>query len=151
MLLLFGAFQGTRIESNIIRESGIWEKQSSCFFQAKTAATTLYRNLCFNLPRAGFNFNDGAAGGDEVHQNLIFNSCRETSDHGTSPPLFVVASKEGYCMMCYVVVHQMIPRVGSCVCFTAAHVHACAHALHVHMVWNIQPGPINSVRITHMI
>ena len=45
--------QGTRIEGNIMRESGIWEKQSSCFFQAKTAGTTLLRNLCFNLPRAG--------------------------------------------------------------------------------------------------
>mmetsp|Transcript_6753 Transcript_6753/g.20057 ORF Transcript_6753/g.20057 Transcript_6753/m.20057 type:complete len:924 (-) Transcript_6753:1392-4163(-) len=74
--------QGTLIEGNIMRETGIWEKQSSCFFQAKTAATTLVRNLCFNLPRAGFNFNDGAGGGDEVHENLIFNSCRETSDHG---------------------------------------------------------------------
>lgn len=38
------------------------------------------RNLCFNLPRAGINFNDGAAGGDQVHANLIFNSVRETND-----------------------------------------------------------------------
>eukprot|EP00035_Acanthoeca_spectabilis_P019901 m.430160 g.430160 ORF g.430160 m.430160 type:complete len:990 (+) comp17121_c0_seq1:2833-5802(+) len=74
--------QGTRVEGNIMRESGIWEKQSSCFFQAKTAGSVLLRNLCFNLPRAGFNFNDGAGGGDQVHGNLIFNSCRETSDHG---------------------------------------------------------------------
>ena len=37
------------------------EKQSSCFFQAKTAGTTLRRNLCFNLPRAGFNFVRAAA------------------------------------------------------------------------------------------
>eukprot|EP00037_Helgoeca_nana_P024366 m.258539 g.258539 ORF g.258539 m.258539 type:complete len:924 (+) comp26623_c0_seq1:107-2878(+) len=74
--------QGTIVEGNIMRESGIWEKQSSCFFQAKTAGSILRRNLCFNLPRAGFNFNDGAAGGDQVHENLIFNSCRETSDHG---------------------------------------------------------------------
>jgi len=74
--------QGTRIIGNIMRESGIWEKQSSCFFQAKTAGSTLLRNLCFNLPRAGFNFNDGLGGGDEVHENLIFNSNRETSDHG---------------------------------------------------------------------
>ena len=97
-----------------LTESVRWgqEKQSSCFFQAKTAGTTLRRNLCFNLPRAGFNFvraaayarlclslqagtpgrglslcplsdrqsrcgqNDGLGGGDEVHQNLIFNSCR---------------------------------------------------------------------------
>ena len=49
--------QGTRIENNVMRESGIWEKQSSCFFQAKTAGTILLRNLCYNLPRAGFNFN----------------------------------------------------------------------------------------------
>ena len=49
--------QGTRIEGNIMRESGIWEKQSSCFFQAKTAGSILLRNLCYNLPRAGFNFN----------------------------------------------------------------------------------------------
>jgi len=93
-----------------MRESGIWEKQSSCFFVAKSAGSIVLRNLCYNLPRAGFNFvraaayallslsldvvcplsdrqdrcgqNDGLGGGDEVHQNLIFNSCRETSDHG---------------------------------------------------------------------
>lgn len=37
-----------------VRETGIWEKQSSCWFQAKTAQTTLEGNLCFNLARAGF-------------------------------------------------------------------------------------------------
>ena len=46
-----------------LTESVRWgqEKQSSCFFQAKTAGTTLRRNLCFNLPRAGFNFVRAAA------------------------------------------------------------------------------------------
>ena len=135
--LIVVPWQGTMVTGNIMRESGIWEKQSSCFFQAKTAGTTLLRNLCFNLPRAGFNFNDGQSsaavaaarlcpcrnranttkksgtlsklsgtvfeclrrhnqshlhqlpmlcmyeiiglgGGDEVHHNLIFNTCRET-------------------------------------------------------------------------
>jgi hypothetical protein len=38
--------------------------------------------LCFNLARAGFNFNDGLGGGDQVYNNLIFNSCRESGDHG---------------------------------------------------------------------
>jgi hypothetical protein len=32
--------------------------------------------------RPQINFNDGLGGGDEVHENLIFNSNRETSDHG---------------------------------------------------------------------
>ena len=80
---------GTSVENNIMRESGIWEKQSSCFFAAKAAHSTLVNNLCYNLPRAGFNFNDGLGGGDEVHHNLIFNSCRETSDHGPINSWFV--------------------------------------------------------------
>merc|ERR1712046_88463 len=30
----------------------------------------------------GINFNDGHGGGDTVTQNLIFNTCRESGDHG---------------------------------------------------------------------
>ena len=67
---------GTLVQGNIMRESGIWEKQSSCFFSAKAPQSTLLDNICFNLPRAVFNFNDGMGGGDQVHNNLIFNSCR---------------------------------------------------------------------------
>jgi len=72
----------TLVQGNVIRETGVWEKQSSCWFQAKTAQTVLKENLCFNLGRAGFNFNDGFGGGDFVYQNLIFNSNRESADHG---------------------------------------------------------------------
>ena len=50
--------------------------------QAKTAQTVITGNVCFNLARAGFNFNDGLGGGDEVHNNVIFNSNRESADHG---------------------------------------------------------------------
>jgi hypothetical protein len=41
---------GTLVQNNIMRESGIWEKQSSCFFAAKAPRSTLLNNLCFNLP-----------------------------------------------------------------------------------------------------
>lgn len=44
----------TLLEGNVVRETGVWEKQSSCWFQAKTAQTTLRGNVCFNLARAGF-------------------------------------------------------------------------------------------------
>ena len=47
----------TTVHANVIRETGIWEKQSSCWFQAKTAKTVLTNNICYNLARAGFNFN----------------------------------------------------------------------------------------------
>ena len=47
-------------------------------FQAQTQGTTLAKNICFNGPRAGFNFNDGMGGGDVLAQNLVFNMVRET-------------------------------------------------------------------------
>ena len=50
--------------------------------QAKTAETTLRGNICFDIPRAGFNFNDGFGGGNLVEQNLLFNTCGESGDHG---------------------------------------------------------------------
>merc|ERR1719152_85175 len=52
------------------------------WFQAKAAKSILKKNLFFNGPRAGINFNDGFGGGDVVAQNLIFNTCRESGDHG---------------------------------------------------------------------
>jgi len=72
----------TTIERNVFHEIGIWEKQASGFFQAKAAQTTLRHNVAFNLARAGFNFNDGFGGGDEIVENVLFNTCRESSDHG---------------------------------------------------------------------
>ena len=72
----------TTIEGNLFREIGIWEKQSSAVFQAKAARTTIRRNVAFNLARAAINFNDGFGGGDLVSENVLFNTCRESSDHG---------------------------------------------------------------------
>ena len=51
-------------------------------FQAKSCETTFERNLLFNGPRAGINLNDGFGGGSNISQNLIFNFCRESGDHG---------------------------------------------------------------------
>jgi hypothetical protein len=68
----------TVVTGNVMRENGIWEKQSSCIFSALSAQSEWSRNLCFNTPRAGFEFNDGAGGGDQIHDNLIVNTCRET-------------------------------------------------------------------------
>jgi hypothetical protein len=46
----------TLIESNVCREIGHIQKQSSFYFQAITAQTTLRHNLVFNIPRAAINF-----------------------------------------------------------------------------------------------
>jgi len=67
---------------NIVREVGIWQKQSSAWFQAVTAQSVVRGNVFYNGPRAAINFNDGFGGGDEVVGNLILNMVRESKDHG---------------------------------------------------------------------
>ena len=74
--------RGSLIEGNLVHEIGLWQKQSSLWFQAVTAQTTLRNNIFFNGPRAGLNFNDGFGGGDMITGNLLLNCVRESSDHG---------------------------------------------------------------------
>eukprot|EP00980_Cylindrotheca_fusiformis_P030251 scaffold24611_cov166-Cylindrotheca_fusiformis.AAC.4 len=72
----------TLIERNVFREIGIYQKQSSAVGQSKAALTTIRDNIMFNMPRAAINFNDMVGGGDVIERNLIFNTCRESGDHG---------------------------------------------------------------------
>ena len=72
----------TKVLGNFARELGVWEKQSAFFFQAKSCQTEVRGNIAFNLPRASVNFNDGFGGGSSVADNLMFNTCRESGNHG---------------------------------------------------------------------
>ena len=72
----------TNVVQNVIHEIGIFTKQASCWFQAKSAQTNITANICFNGPRAGINFNDGFGGGSRISRNLLFNTCRQSGDHG---------------------------------------------------------------------
>jgi len=74
--------RGTEVIGNLVRELGIWQKQSSMWFQAVTAQTHFAGNVHFNGPRAGLNFNDGFGGGDVIEHNLLANCVRESGDHG---------------------------------------------------------------------
>jgi len=74
--------RGTTLYGNFAHEIGHYQKQSSFYFQAETALTNLTSNIVFNIPRAAINFNDGFGGGNSLTQNLFFNTCRESSDHG---------------------------------------------------------------------
>ena len=49
----------TILSNNWVHEIGHYQKQSSFYFQAETAQTTISNNIAFNLPRAAINFNDG--------------------------------------------------------------------------------------------
>ena len=74
--------RGTHVVGNLVREIGIWQKQSSFWFQAASMHSHIERNVHFNGPRAGLNFNDGLGGGDVIEGNLLTNCVRESGDHG---------------------------------------------------------------------
>lgn len=83
----FNAMEGdypirTLVERNVMRELGIYQKQSSAYAHSKAALSIVRKNIMFNMPRAAINFNDMMGGGDLVYHNLIFNTCRESGDHG---------------------------------------------------------------------
>jgi len=74
--------RGTSIMHNWCHDIGLLQKQSAFYFQAITAEATIGSNIVFNVPRAGVNFNDGFGGGSKLVNNLMFNTCRESGDHG---------------------------------------------------------------------
>ena len=70
------------IAGNWFHDIGVFGKETSCYFQAIAGQNSILDNVCYNGPRAGFNFNDGFFGNNLAQQNLIFNMVRETGDHG---------------------------------------------------------------------
>jgi hypothetical protein len=72
----------TRMTGNICREIGHYEKQVSCYFAAVSGQAYIADNIFYNMPRAGVNFNDDATGGSLLTRNLMWNTCRESQDHG---------------------------------------------------------------------
>ena len=72
----------TRVTDNICHEIGHTEKQVSCYFAATSHAATVSGNIMYNMPRAAVNFNDDMAGGSKLLRNLVWNTCRESQDHG---------------------------------------------------------------------
>ncbi|CAF0900788.1 unnamed protein product [Adineta steineri] len=72
----------TLIQSNLIHETGIYVKQSSPILIAVSRSVSVIGNLMFNIPRAAININDGFYGNHTLSWNVMFNTVRETSDHG---------------------------------------------------------------------
>jgi hypothetical protein len=52
---------------------GVFGKQTAAVFMSLATATTIRRNIMYNGPRAGINFNDVLGGGHLVEHNLLFN------------------------------------------------------------------------------
>jgi hypothetical protein len=74
--------RGTVVSGNLAHEVGLYMKQNSFYFQSESFGNTISGNIAYNGPRAGVNFDDGMGGGSTLARNLVFNMCRESSDHG---------------------------------------------------------------------
>ena len=79
--------QRTLVSSNLVTEVGVWEKQSSCWFQAKAALTELVGNVCFNGGRAGFNFNVSRPRVERFARRLDDNTTLVLTSASSTPPL----------------------------------------------------------------
>eukprot|EP00040_Diaphanoeca_grandis_P010287 m.52629 g.52629 ORF g.52629 m.52629 type:complete len:878 (+) comp21637_c0_seq1:31-2664(+) len=72
----------TLVSQNIMHDLGLYEKQSSAWGQNKACLANVSNNIMYNLPRAAINFNDALGGGNLISKNLLWNTCRESGDHG---------------------------------------------------------------------
>jgi hypothetical protein len=73
---------GTVMTGLFVHELGLVQKQSSAYFSGRTPLARLEASVMFNGPRAMININDDYGGGSNYTRNLLFNTCRESGDHG---------------------------------------------------------------------
>ncbi|MDB5049298.1 MAG: hypothetical protein JWO30_2369 [Fibrobacteres bacterium] len=74
--------QGIVIDNNLMKNLGIFEKQTSGVCISMSSQVTARHNSVSFSPRAGMNINDGCWGGHIIEFNDINNCVRETGDHG---------------------------------------------------------------------
>jgi parallel beta helix pectate lyase-like protein len=70
------------ISNNLIYQTGIWGKQTAGVLISMAEDINVEQNTIFALPRAGICINDGTWGGHIIKNNWVFDTVRETGDHG---------------------------------------------------------------------
>jgi hypothetical protein len=72
-----------RVHDNLIHKIGLYEKQITGVELSMSRAITVSHNSIYDTPRAGINISEGAWGGHIIEFNDVFNTVRETGDHGS--------------------------------------------------------------------
>ncbi|MBO9565693.1 MAG: PDZ domain-containing protein [Niastella sp.] len=67
---------------SLIHDIGLVEKQVAGVQLSMARSILVARNVIYNVPRAGINISEGTWGGHQVCNNDVFNTVRETGDHG---------------------------------------------------------------------
>jgi hypothetical protein len=71
-----------RAENNLIHDCGIFGKQIAGVYISRAKRIVAGHNRIYNMPRAGICIGDGTWGGHVIEYNHIYQTCRETGDHG---------------------------------------------------------------------
>jgi hypothetical protein len=69
-------------EDNLIHDIGLVEKQAAGVQISMSARITVDHNSIYRVPRAGINIGDGTWGGHQITNNDVFDTVRESGDHG---------------------------------------------------------------------
>lgn len=71
------------VSDNLIHNIGLFEKQITGVELSMCHNITVSHNSIYNTPRAGINISEGTWGGHIIEHNDIFNTVKETGDHGS--------------------------------------------------------------------
>jgi len=72
-----------RVHDNLIHKIGLFEKQITGVELSMCRAITISHNTIYDTPRAGINISEGTWGGHILEFNDVFNTVKETGDHGS--------------------------------------------------------------------
>ncbi|MGZ3889566.1 MAG: right-handed parallel beta-helix repeat-containing protein, partial [Mucilaginibacter sp.] len=70
------------VYNNLVFNIGLVEKQSAGVELSMCQNITVSHNTIYDVPRAGINVSEGTWGGHVIEYNDVFNTVKETGDHG---------------------------------------------------------------------
>jgi hypothetical protein len=74
---------GCTVYNNLMFDLGYVEKQSACVQLSMCQSITVSHNTIYDVPRAGINVSEGTWGGHIIEYNDVFNTVKESGDHGS--------------------------------------------------------------------
>jgi len=74
--------QDCSVYNNLMFNIGLVEKQSAGVELSMCQSITVSHNTIYDVPRAGINVSEGTWGGHVIEYNDVFNTVKETGDHG---------------------------------------------------------------------
>lgn len=72
-----------KVYDNLIHNIGLYEKQTTGVELSMCQNITVSHNSIYNTPRSGINVSEGTWGGHIIEYNDVFDTVKETGDHGS--------------------------------------------------------------------